>query len=82
MYYLLKRVFDVLSSGIGIIILSPLLIPVNYKFESLTGGGFIFYKQDRIGYKKTNLFLIWKFATMLKNSANMPGGIMTTKKRS
>ena len=29
---------------------------------------------------KIRPFLIWKFATMLKDSANMPGGIMTTKK--
>ena len=28
MYYLLKRTFDVLSSGIAILILSPLLIPL------------------------------------------------------
>ena len=78
MYYLLKRVFDVLSSGIAIIILSPLLIPVIIGLK-LTGEGYIFYKQERVGYKN-NPFLIWKFATMLKDSANMPGGIMTTKK--
>ena len=78
MYYLLKRVFDVLSSGIAIIILSPLLIPVIIGLK-LTGEGYIFYKQERVGHKN-KIFLIWKFATMLKNSANMPGGIMTTKK--
>ena len=78
MYYLLKRVFDVLSSGIAIIILSPLLIPVIIGLK-LTGEGYIFYKQERVGYKNKP-FLIWKFATMLKDSANMPGGIMTTKK--
>jgi lipopolysaccharide/colanic/teichoic acid biosynthesis glycosyltransferase len=78
MYYLLKRVFDVLSSGIAIIILSPLLIPVIIGLK-LTGEGYVFYKQERLGYKNKP-FLIWKFATMLKNSANMPGGIMTTKK--
>ena len=78
MYYLLKRVFDVLSSGIAIIILSPLLIPVIIGLK-LTGEGYVFYKQERVGYKNKP-FLIWKFATMLKNSANMPGGIMTTKK--
>ena len=78
MYYLLKRVFDVLSSGIAIIILSPLLIPVIIGLI-LTGEGYIFYKQERVGYKNKP-FLIWKFATMLKDSANMPGGIMTTKK--
>ena len=78
MYYIFKRIFDILSSGIAIIILSPLLIPtiIGLKF---TGEGYILYKQERIGYKNKK-FLIWKFATMLKDSANMTGGIMTTKK--
>ena len=78
MYYLFKRVFDVLSSGIAILILSPLLVPVIIGLK-LTGEGYILYKQERLGYKNKP-FLIWKFATMLKNSANMPGGIITTKK--
>ena len=78
MYYLLKRIFDVLSSGIAILVLSPLLIPVIIGLK-LTGEGDIFYKQERIGYKNKP-FLIWKFATMLRDSANMPGGIMTTKR--
>ena len=78
MYYLLKRTFDILFSGIAILILSPLLSPVIIGLK-LTGEGYIFYKQDRVGYKNKP-FLIWKFATMLKDSANMPGGVMTTKK--
>ena len=78
MYCVFKRIFDILSSGIAIIILSPLLIPaiIGLKF---TGEGYILYKQERVGYKNKK-FLIWKFATMLKDSANMTGGIMTTKK--
>ena len=78
MYYILKRIFDYTSSGLAILILSPLLIPVIIGLK-LTGEGYIFYKQERVGYKNKP-FLIWKFATMLKDSANMPGGIMTTKK--
>ena len=78
MYFFLKRTFDVLSSGTAILILIPLLIPIIIGLK-LTGEGYIFYKQERIGYKNKK-FLIWKFATMLKDSANMPGGIMTTKK--
>jgi lipopolysaccharide/colanic/teichoic acid biosynthesis glycosyltransferase len=77
MYYLLKRTFDILSSGIAILILSPILIPVIIGLK-LTGEGYVFYKQERVGFKNKK-FLIWKFATMLKDSANMPGGIMTTK---
>jgi lipopolysaccharide/colanic/teichoic acid biosynthesis glycosyltransferase len=78
MYYLLKRTFDILSSGIAILILSPLLIPIIIGLK-FTGEGYVFYKQERVGYKNKP-FLIWKFATMLKNSSKMPGGIMTTKK--
>ena len=78
MYYLLKRTFDILTSGIAIVILSPLLIPVIIGLK-LTGEGYILYKQERVGYKNKK-FLIWKFATMLKDSPNMTGGIMTTKK--
>lgn len=78
MYYLLKRTLDILSSGIAILILSPILIPIIIGLR-LTGEGYIFYKQERVGFRNKK-FLIWKFATMLKDSANMPGGIMTTKK--
>jgi lipopolysaccharide/colanic/teichoic acid biosynthesis glycosyltransferase len=78
MYNILKRIFDILASGIAILILSPLLIPVIIGL-SLTGEGCVWYKQERLGYRNKP-FLIWKFATMLKNSANMPGGYITVKK--
>ncbi|MDC0606046.1 sugar transferase [Flavobacteriaceae bacterium] len=78
MYNLLKRIFDILASGIAILILSPLLIPIIIGL-SLTGEGHVWYKQERLGYRNKP-FLIWKFATMLKNSANMQGGYITVKK--
>ena len=78
MYNILKRIFDILASGIAILILSPLLVPVIIGL-SLTGEGCVWYKQERLGYRNKP-FLIWKFATMLKNSANMPGGYITVKK--
>ena len=77
-YNLLKRTFDIIVSGIAILLLSPLLTPVIIGLK-MTGEGYIFYKQERVGYRNSK-FLIWKFATMLKDSANMPGGIMTTKR--
>ena len=67
-----------LLSAILLLILSPLLIPIMIGLK-LTGEGYIFYKQERIGYKK-NKFHILKFATMLKDSPNMKGGVLTTKK--
>jgi len=78
MYYISKRIFDVLTSSIAIVILFPLLIPIIVGLR-FTGEGYVFYKQERVGHKNKP-FLIWKFATMLKNSSKMPGGIMTTKK--
>ena len=78
MYNVLKRIFDILVSGIAILILSPLLIPVIIGLK-LTGEGYVWYKQERLGHRN-KIFLIWKFATMLKNSANMPGGYITVKK--
>ena len=80
MYFFFKRTFDIVSSGIAILILIPLLLPVIIGLR-LTGEGHIWYKQKRVGYRNKP-FMIWKFATMLKDSANMPGGIMTTKKDS
>lgn len=76
-YNTLKRIFDIATSGVAILILSPLLIPIIIGLK-ITGEGEIWYKQERIGYRNKP-FLIWKFATMVKNSANMPGGIMTTE---
>jgi lipopolysaccharide/colanic/teichoic acid biosynthesis glycosyltransferase len=78
MYYIFKRTFDITTSGIAILILSPILIPVIIGLR-FTGEGYIWYRQERLGYKNKP-FLIWKFATMLKNSANMSGGFITVKK--
>lgn len=78
MYLLFKRFGDIVVSGLALLILAPLLIPIIIGLK-LTGEGYIWYKQERIGYKNKP-FLIWKFATMLKDSPNMGGGIITTKK--
>ena len=76
-YPLFKRLFDILLSGIAIIILSPLLIPVMIALKC-TGEHYIFYGQTRIGFGH-KYFKIWKFATMLLNSPNMSGGLHTTR---
>lgn len=78
MYLLFKKFCDILLSLILLLVLSPLLIPIMIGLK-LTGEGYIFYKQERIGFKNKK-FQILKFATMLKDSPNMKGGILTTKK--
>jgi lipopolysaccharide/colanic/teichoic acid biosynthesis glycosyltransferase len=77
MYKLTKRLFDILSSSIALILLSPLLLPIIVLLR-LTSEGEVFYFQQRIGmYNKP--FKIFKFATMLKNSSKMKGGYITVK---
>ncbi len=77
MYKFFKRVSDLISGLIALIILSPLLIPIVIGLK-LTGEGHIFYFQERVGLKN-KIFNIYKFATMLKDSVNMSGGLITTK---
>jgi len=76
--YFIKRIIDFLLALIALAILSPILIPVVIGLL-LTGEHYVFYFQKRIGYKNQS-FSIWKFATMLKASPNMAGGLHTTRK--
>ena len=69
---------DIIASLIAILVLSPLLVPIAIGLK-LTGEGYIFYLQERVGFKN-KLFNIYKFASMLKDSPNMAGGLITTKK--
>ena len=78
MYLLIKRFFVLIFSSIMLLILAPILVPIMIGLK-LTGEGYIFYFQERVGFKN-KLFNIWKYATMLKDSPNMSGGIMTLKK--
>ncbi len=72
---MIKRIFDIVSSSIAIVILSPFLIPVIIVLK-FTGEGYIFYTQKRIGMNGIPFNLL-KFATMLKESPNMTGGDIT-----
>ena len=80
MYKTIKRFFDIILSTLVTLVLAPLLVPIMVGLK-FTGEGEVWYKQKRIGFTNKP-FLIWKFATMLKNSSKMKGGIITTKKDS
>lgn len=73
----MTRVFDILFSGLAIIILLPFMIPIMIGLK-LTGEHDIFYGQTRIG-KGRKEFKLLKFATMLRNSPNMAGGLFTSE---
>lgn len=78
MYRTIKRFMDIVLSALALLVLSPLLIPVCIGLL-LTGEHYVFYVQARIGLHNRK-FGIWKFATMLKNSPNMTGGLHTTRR--
>ena len=72
---MLIRFFDILFSFIAMVILFPFMIPIMIGLK-LTGEHYIFYLQPRVG-KDGKVFNVIKFATMLKNSPNLPGGFIT-----
>lgn len=73
---MLKRLFDIVFSLLGLVLLSPLLIIVSFVIV-LKDGFPIIYKQERVGLSGKH-FSIFKFRTMVKNAANI-GPFYTSK---
>tara|TARA_R110002110_G_scaffold61225_7_gene172140 strand:+ start:8048 stop:8722 length:675 start_codon:yes stop_codon:yes gene_type:complete len=73
----MQRILDIVLSGLALLLLSPLLIPIVIALR-LTGEGEIFFVQQRIG-RGGKPFGLYKFATMLKNSPNLGTGTVTVK---
>jgi lipopolysaccharide/colanic/teichoic acid biosynthesis glycosyltransferase len=71
------RFFDILLSFLAMVILLPFMIPIMLALK-LTGEHYIFYFQPRVGFGGKD-FMVFKFATMLKDSPNLPGGVLTQK---
>ena len=69
-YRFVKRAFDIVSSGCGIIILSPLIVGIAIAVKC-TSPGSVVYKQQRVG-KNKKLFNIYKFRTMRINTPDVP----------
>ena len=73
----MQRLLDILLSGLALLVLSPLLVPIMIALR-LTGEGEVFYVQQRVG-RDGKPFGLYKFATMLKNSPTMGTGTVTVK---
>ena len=74
---MLIRFIDILCSGLAMLLLFPFMIPIMIALK-LTGEHYIYYLQPRVGSGGRD-FNVFKFATMLKNSPNLPGGVLTQK---
>ncbi|AWO01187.1 lipid carrier--UDP-N-acetylgalactosaminyltransferase [Chitinophaga alhagiae] len=77
MYSITKRIFDLAFASLLLLLLLPFMLPICI-ILLFTDEREVFYRQERIGYCNRK-FGIWKFATMLKNSPNMPGGEITLR---
>lgn len=65
---LAKRLTDIVVSGLGMIILSPVYLVAAIAIRIESPGGSIF-SQERIGYKGKP-FTLYKFRSMVRNAEN------------
>ncbi len=73
----MQRFFDVFFSGLALLVLFPVLVPVVIILK-FSGEGEVFYIQQRVG-RNRKIFGLLKFATMLKDSPNLGTGTVTVK---
>ncbi|AUN15279.1 sugar transferase [Paraclostridium sordellii] len=66
---IIKRLFDIVASSIGLILLSPILILIAICIK-LDSKGPVFFKQVRVG-KNKELFKIYKFRTMVTDAEKL-----------
>ena len=66
-----KRVFDFISSSLGLLILSPVFIIIALMIK-LDSKGHIFYRGVRVG-KNGKLFKVFKFRTMVSDAEKIGG---------
>ncbi|HEL2402203.1 sugar transferase [Streptococcus iners] len=71
MYPILKRVFDIVLSGVAILVFSPILVIIAIAIK-LDSKGPVLFKQKRVGKNKT-YFMIYKFRSMYVDApSDMP----------
>lgn len=63
---MIKRLFDLLASGLGLLLLAPLLFFIALVIK-LDSPGPVFFRQERVG-RYGRPFLIHKFRTMVSNA--------------
>lgn len=74
-YLFLKRTMDILGSGIGLILLSPIFILVALAIKVEDPKGKIFFAQERCG-KNHKIFKMYKFRSMVSNAEELLDELM------
>jgi exopolysaccharide biosynthesis polyprenyl glycosylphosphotransferase len=72
-YAFAKRIFDIVASIVGIIVLSPLLL-ITALLVKLTSKGSVLYSQVRVG-RKGRLFKMYKFRSMRTDAEKETGPV-------
>jgi lipopolysaccharide/colanic/teichoic acid biosynthesis glycosyltransferase len=72
----MKRMFDVIVAGAGLIVFAPvsLLIALGIKLED---GGPVFYTQERVG-RHCRVFIAYKFRSMVVDAERATGAVQAT----
>jgi lipopolysaccharide/colanic/teichoic acid biosynthesis glycosyltransferase len=68
-----QRVFDFISAGVGIVVLSPLFVILAATIK-VHDGGPVFYRATRVG-KAGHLFRLFKFRSMVPDADRQGAGI-------
>jgi lipopolysaccharide/colanic/teichoic acid biosynthesis glycosyltransferase len=68
-----KRLFDIIVAGAGLIVFAPvsLLIALGIKLED---GGPVFFTQERVG-RGCRVFLAYKFRSMVVDAERLTGAV-------
>jgi len=73
--YRVKRGIDLVGSGVGLVVLMPLLVGIAIAIQLDSPGG-VFFRQARVGLNGS-AFRIWKFRTMRVNAPNLQSQLET-----
>lgn len=72
----MKRVFDIVVSGAGLIVFAPVALVIAAAIK-LEDGGPVFFVQDRVG-KDCRVFPAYKFRSMIVDAERLTGAVQAT----
>ncbi len=75
-YLIIKRLFDIVCSFLGIVLLSPILVMIAVLIKITSPRSCVIFKQERYG-KNSEVFTIYKFRTMKADTPNISAAEMS-----
>lgn len=73
--YVLKRLFDVVFSGVGLLVLSPVILVIAVAIKAEDGGS-VLYRQERTAVFGER-FDVYKFRSMVENAEAVTGAMIS-----